>query len=144
MMSSRQHCKNPEDTIRLAHGIAPLLSVGDTVCLCGELGAGKSVIARAIAGKLGVHTPMPSPTFVIAIPYVGTVPLLHIDLYRLHTEEEWIMLDMDTEMSRSVSLIEWADRFPSILHNARFTIHIQVIDGTSRAIQVIKHAHPGN
>jgi tRNA threonylcarbamoyl adenosine modification protein YjeE len=101
------------------------LTEGVIVCLLGDLGAGKSVLARAIAAALDVTDRMPSPTYTLVEEYSGRVPVLHIDLYRLGNEEEFEMLGIGEEMERSVSLVEWADRAPSLTARADITIRLK-------------------
>ena len=61
------------DTMAFASRLAPMLAPGDTVLLTGDLGAGKSVLARGIARGMGVTGPMPSPTFTLMVPYEADV-----------------------------------------------------------------------
>ena len=61
--------RSEADTMRFSAALAGMLDAGDTVLLTGDLGTGKSVIARGIARALGVTGAMPSPTFTILIPY---------------------------------------------------------------------------
>lgn len=83
------HTHAPVDTVRLGRRLGRVLRVGDVVLLRGDLGAGKTHLARGIAAGLGVPGPVPSPTFTLANEYHGmnavgeAVPLAHIDLYRL-------------------------------------------------------------
>lgn len=114
------------ETEELARSIAPTLVPGSVVCLQGELGTGKSVLSRAIAAALGVTDRMPSPTYTLVEEYVGRLPVLHIDLYRLSDEEEFEMLGITDEMERSVSLVEWADRAPELSSRADITIRLQM------------------
>ena len=65
--------------MRFSAVLAEMLDAGDTVLLTGDLGAGKSVIARGIARALGVTGAMPSPTFTILIPYQGKKKVYHFD-----------------------------------------------------------------
>lgn len=114
------------ETEQLARSIAPILKPGSLVCLRGELGTGKSVLARAIAAALGVTDRMPSPTYTLVEEYLGHVPVLHIDLYRLSDEEEFEMLGITDEMEHSISLVEWADRAPELSARADITIRLQM------------------
>ncbi|MEX2442363.1 MAG: tRNA (adenosine(37)-N6)-threonylcarbamoyltransferase complex ATPase subunit type 1 TsaE [Alkalispirochaeta sp.] len=115
-----------QETEDLGRSLAPLMTAGTVVCVYGELGTGKSVISRAIAAALGVTDRMPSPTYTVVAEYAGRVPVLHIDLYRLSDEEEFEMLGIAEEMDRSVSLIEWADRAPSLSARADITIRLRM------------------
>ena len=97
-----------EETYEFGRAIASLLSPGDSVLLKGDLGIGKSVLARGIARGLGVTQPMPSPSFTMMIPYMGKIPVYHYDLYRLNGIDEFYEAGLDENIgSDGVSLIEW-------------------------------------
>lgn len=97
-----------EDTQSFAGKIGRYLVSGDVVLLYGEIGMGKSVIARAAARRLGVLCDMPSPTFTLMQPYMGSVKVYHFDLYRLGDLDEYYEAGLD-EFARGdgVSFIEW-------------------------------------
>lgn len=98
------------DTMAFARRLAPMLAPGDTVLLYGDLGAGKSVLARGIARGLGVEGPMPSPTFTLLVPYVGATgrKLYHFDLYRLADPEEYYAAGLDEFVGGDgVAVVEW-------------------------------------
>ena len=98
------------DTMAFARRLAPMLAPADTVLLYGDLGAGKSVLARGIARGLGVEGPMPSPTFTLLVPYVGTEgrKLYHFDLYRLADPEEYYAAGLDEFVGGDgVAVVEW-------------------------------------
>jgi len=90
----------------LAKGLVP----GDAVLLMGEMGMGKSVLARAVARVFGVRGAMPSPSFTILQSYEADVPVKHFDLYRLEDPAEFYEAGLDEEMdARSISLVEWPE-----------------------------------
>ena len=95
--------------MRFAACLAPMLRAGDTVLLTGDLGAGKSVVARGIARGMGVAGPMPSPTFTLMIPYeAGGRKLYHFDLYRLSDPDEYYAAGLDEFVGGDgVALVEW-------------------------------------
>lgn len=98
------------DTTRFAERLAPMLAPGDTVLLYGDLGAGKSVLARGIARGLGIEGPMPSPTFTLMIPYESATrrKLYHFDLYRLADPEEYYAAGLDEFVGGDgVAVVEW-------------------------------------
>ena len=98
------------DTLKLAHAIGEMLSIGDTVLLRGDLGTGKSVFARGIGKSLGVSGNMPSPTFTLMIPYCERVPLYHFDLYRLSDPDEFYEAGLDEYIgSDGIAIIEWPE-----------------------------------
>lgn len=92
------------------------LRVSDVVVLTGELGAGKTVLAQAIASALGI-TGVTSPTFVISRIHQGKVNLIHIDAYRLldHGKQAFTDLDFDSYLPNSVFVIEWGASFVTTL-----------------------------
>ncbi len=114
--------RSPEETEALGLSIASRLAPGSIVCLSGELGTGKSVLARGIARALGVQDRMPSPSYTLVEDYVGRLPVLHIDLYRIADEAEFTMLGIEEEMDRSISLVEWPERAPNLLKEAHVII----------------------
>lgn len=96
---------------RLGVAIAGQLRAGDVVALAGELGAGKTTLARAILRALGHRGEVPSPTFTLAQSYAETTPpVLHCDLYRLQSPAEAEALGMDDWLLDGALLIEWPER----------------------------------
>ena len=94
--------------MRFSAVLAEMLDAGDTVLLTGDLGAGKSVIARGIARALGVTGAMPSPTFTILIPYQGKKKVYHFDLYRLSDPDEFYASGLDEFIGGDgIALVEW-------------------------------------
>ena len=115
----RYKTRSEADTMNLARRLSPMLSPGDAVLLYGDLGAGKSVLARGIARGMGIEGPMPSPTFTLLMPYEGTNgrKLYHFDLYRLSDPEEYYAAGLDEFVGGDgVAVVEWpqmADLRPS-------------------------------
>ena len=100
--------RSEAETLRFASALAEMLGAGDTVLLDGDLGAGKSVMARGIARALGVTGAMPSPTFTLLIPYQGRIPVYHFDLYRLADPDEFYAAGLDEFVGGDgIALIEW-------------------------------------
>ena len=101
---------NEKDTMNFASRLSAMLRAGDTVLLTGDLGAGKSVLARGVARGFGVEGPMPSPTFTLMIPYVGRdgAKVYHYDLYRLSDPDEYYAAGLDEFIGGDgVALVEW-------------------------------------
>lgn len=96
------------ETQALGMRLAACLAPGDTVLLLGDLGAGKSVLARGLGRGLGVEGPMASPTFMLMQPYEGRLPFYHFDLYRLGDPEEFYQAGLDEYIGGDgVAAVEW-------------------------------------
>jgi tRNA threonylcarbamoyladenosine biosynthesis protein TsaE len=112
-----------------------LLFPGAVVALVGELGAGKTHLARAIAEGLGVGDGrvVTSPTFVLVQEYQGRLPIGHFDAYRLRSEGEFADLGAAEYFEGSgVCLVEWADRVPGCLPAEHLRIALTITGDTSR------------
>lgn len=95
---------------KVGAALASCLQAGDAVLLYGEMGMGKSVLARAVARAFGVQGAMPSPTFTILQSYEGTLPVKHFDLYRMEDPQEFYESGLDEEMDdQSLCLVEWPE-----------------------------------
>lgn len=102
------------DSIGAAIGAA--LMPGDVVLLSGDLGAGKTTLARAMLKARGLAGEAPSPTFAIVQPYAPPevdLPIAHVDLYRIEEEDELIELGLDDYLYDGALLIEWPERLGS-------------------------------
>ena len=108
------------------------------VLLAGNLGAGKTTLAKGIIEGLGAATPedVSSPTFTL-IHEFGGGRVYHIDLYRLDTIAQVATLGLDEIFERdSVVLIEWGERFPQLIPHPRVEIRLRALDGEEREITV--------
>jgi len=102
---------SPEETEALGERAGELLRTGDVVLLHGDLGAGKSVLARGLARGFGVRQAMPSPTFTLMQPYLGRAPFYHFDLYRLEGPEEFHAAGLDEFLGGDgAAAVEWPER----------------------------------
>ncbi len=119
--------RDPAATERLGHFIAGRLKAGDVVALDGPLGAGKSVLARAIIRHLcPQEDDIPSPTFTLVQTYETTEswPLMHFDLYRLDSPEDALELGIEEAFIDAVCLIEWAQRLGPYLPRTALNVAI--------------------
>ena len=99
-----------DETFELGRLMGETLRPGDIILLRGDLGAGKSVLARGLARGLGIDCPMPSPTFTLMQPYEGRIPFYHFDLYRLDDPEEFYEAGLDEyAFGNGAAVIEWPD-----------------------------------
>jgi tRNA threonylcarbamoyl adenosine modification protein YjeE len=99
-------------TTRLGADIAAALRLGDVVLLCGDLGAGKTTLARGLVRALAEDPAMdvPSPTFTLVQAYDAPVPVRHFDLYRLAAADELEELGFDEAVAQGAVLVEWPER----------------------------------
>ena len=112
------------------------------VVLRGEMGSGKTTLAKEIGRQLGVNETMASPTFSIVNEHETEQGdrIYHFDFYRLKNETE--AFDMGVEEyfdSGSLCLIEWPEKIPSLLPPVYFEIELRQIDADTREIRYGKH-----
>ena len=123
----------PDDaaTADLGASLAAQLAPGDIVLLEGDLGAGKTALARAIIRSLADDPALevPSPTFALVQPYdTPRGPVLHADLYRLGDAREVDELGL-TDNSDAIVLVEWAARSPEIVAAATMVVELAIPPG---------------
>jgi len=127
-----------EETIALGRQIARDLPRRAAVLLIGNLGAGKTTLAKGIVSGLGAAEPddVTSPTFTLIHEYGGG-RAFHIDLYRLDTQEQVTTLGLDEIFDReAVVLIEWGERFPELLPRERIEIRLNAVEGEPDAREI--------
>jgi tRNA threonylcarbamoyladenosine biosynthesis protein TsaE len=101
---------SPEQTEAAAARLGARLRPGDLLLLVGELGAGKTTFVRGLARGMGVSGEVMSPTFQLVRVYPGSVPLAHVDLYRLEEGAAVADLDLDGLLDAGAVAVEWGDR----------------------------------
>jgi tRNA threonylcarbamoyladenosine biosynthesis protein TsaE len=122
----------------LGEAVARILRPGDAVCLWGELGTGKSTLARALIRALTTaEEEVPSPTFTLVQTYEAIAfPIAHFDLYRLADAEEAFELGIDEALDEGAVVIEWPERLSGRLPQNRLDIEIEM-DGEARRARVL-------
>jgi len=126
---------SPAATRALAARIATVAAPGDLICLWGELGAGKTVVAKGFGRGLGVVGTISSPTFVLMAEYDGRLPLFHLDLYRLADAADVLGGGLlDERQASGVTLVEWPDRLGSALPDERLDVRIDGLGDDTRRI----------
>jgi tRNA threonylcarbamoyladenosine biosynthesis protein TsaE len=128
---------NVEATQNFGRELAALLFPGSVVGMIGELGAGKTLLVRSIAGALGVVNDrmVTSPTFVLVQEYLGRWPVFHFDAYRLRSPSEFFELGIEEYyQAGGVCLIEWADRVKPCLPREYLRVKLDVLGENSRRI----------
>jgi len=131
---------NESETIEFASEFSTSIKPGNCVALCGELGVGKSVFARALMRGLGVtDRAMPSPTFSLIQEYEGKgCRIAHMDWYRLEDADEIDMLGIREYFQAPwIVIIEWPERAPELLPAGARRIQLQYIEDDADAREVI-------
>jgi len=127
---------SPQETFELGRQLAATLRRGDVLALAGDLGAGKTQFTKGLAAGLGVEADVTSPTFTLIHEYPGgRLPLFHIDLYRLEDEDEVLGIGIDEYLDGDgVTVIEWADKFATLLPSGVRWVRFRVLEGDEREI----------
>ncbi|UOF92196.1 tRNA (adenosine(37)-N6)-threonylcarbamoyltransferase complex ATPase subunit type 1 TsaE [Fodinisporobacter ferrooxydans] len=127
--------ESPRETQAIGKEFVARLSAGDVICLDGDLGAGKTTFTQGIAMGLGIHEIVNSPTFTLIQEYVGTLPLYHMDLYRLGDQaiEEELGLE-DYMYGKGITVIEWSNWIERLLPEERWVVAIEITGVQSRSI----------
>lgn len=118
------------------------LRAGDLIILSGSLGAGKTTLTKGIAQGMGVTGRVTSPTFVIARVHRPaalngqTVPLVHVDAYRLTGTVELDDLDLDTDLDAAAVVIEWGEGVAEQLSDQRLIIEMTRLPDDTREVRL--------
>ena len=126
------------ETIALGERLALELPARGVVLLIGNLGAGKTTLAKGIVNGLGAAAAdeVSSPTFTLIHEY-GEGRVYHVDLYRLDEPREVATLGLDEIFERdALVLVEWGERFPQLLPAERIEIRIRPLGDDEREIEV--------
>jgi tRNA threonylcarbamoyladenosine biosynthesis protein TsaE len=127
-----------DETIELGRQIARELPKRAVVLLIGNLGAGKTTLAKGVLSGLGAATPeeVTSPTFTLIHEYAGG-RAYHVDLYRLDTRQQVETLGLDEILDReAIVLVEWGERFPDLFPAGRIEIHMRAVTEYKRQITI--------
>ena len=125
-MEKRIVLKNETDTRALGAKLANEMQPNQVYALIGDLGTGKTTLAKAIARGLGVTETLTSPTFTIVQEYeTGRLPLYHFDVYRVNDEDELFEIGLEDYFHKGgVCLIEWADLIEDLLPPDVITVRL--------------------
>lgn len=119
-----------DETARVGGALAPALEPGDVVLLAGDLGSGKTTLARGLGRALGISEPVVSPTFTLVREYEGRLPLVHVDVYRLDHVQELHDLGLEEYIdSDAVTLVEWGDVVAAHLPAERLDVELEAGPG---------------
>ncbi len=131
-------CPDPAATSALGRVLGAVAEAGDLVCLWGDLGAGKTHLAKAFGAALGVTETIISPSFILMAEYEGRLPLFHIDPYRLASAEDALAGGLiDERQASGVTLVEWPERLGDALPLDRLDVRIDGTGDEPRTITLV-------
>lgn len=131
--------ESPEETQALGEELGKTLKPGDVIALIGDLGTGKTCLTQGIARGVGIAPDevVSSPSYILINEYNGTIPIYHIDLYRLENAEEIAELGLGEYIEGDgICIIEWAERIADGLPHTCTKIHITWEDENTRSINI--------
>ena len=127
-----------EETWAVAREFAKTLKPGDVVCLEGDLGAGKTTFTQGLAAALGVPGRVNSPTFCIVQEHRGEALLVHMDLYRLHGEDDVIAIGWEDYLAEgAILVVEWPERAGTLVPATASHLVFRHLDGEENRLIVI-------
>ena len=136
-----------EDSEALGHALAASLAAGDVIALFGDLGAGKTTLARGILRGLGFAGDVASPTFPIVQVYEQPdvrLPLWHVDLYRIEWSDELEELALDEALAHAAMVVEWPERLGASLWSGALRLHLSAAgEGVRRLTPQVPPAWEG-
>lgn len=124
-----------EETWAVARELAKKLKPGDVVCLEGDLGAGKTTFTQGLASAMGVPGRVTSPTFCIVQEHRAKVSensvfLVHMDLYRLHDEDDVLSIGWEDYLSEgAILVVEWPSRAGALIPESAVHVNISMLKG---------------
>jgi tRNA threonylcarbamoyladenosine biosynthesis protein TsaE len=137
VMERRIASHDPAATSALGLALAEAARPGDLICLWGDLGAGKTHLAKAFGAGLGVVDTINSPSFILMAEYAGRLPLFHVDLYRLADATDAFAGGLiDDRQAAGVTIVEWPDRMAAVLPAERLDVRIDGAGDAPRRITV--------
>ena len=130
--------RSPQQTRAIGKALARHLKKSDILCLCGELGSGKTVLTKGIASGMGIaQRSVLSPTFVLIRQYQGRLPLYHFDLYRVKDFREILVLGYEEYFyDEGITVIEWAQRLGCLMPKDCMKIEFRLQDNNARLLEV--------
>ncbi len=129
-----------EATDKLGRAMAKRLRSGDVILLNGEMGAGKTALSRGILRGLGFDGDVPSPTFPILISYDApdvSLPLTHVDLYRLDDAEALEELGLDEMLMDGALIVEWPGLLPDRIKRDALNLTLEKLDESDRRLTAL-------
>jgi tRNA threonylcarbamoyladenosine biosynthesis protein TsaE len=132
---------SPAATLRFGRRLGEKITAGSVIALTGELGCGKTLFTRGLCTGLGVpENEVNSPTFAFVNEYRGSLPIYHVDLYRIDDIESGFeigMLDYLARAEEGVIVLEWAERVEALLPDDYLLVKFEVLSAQQRRMELI-------
>lgn len=122
--------RSEQAMIELGEVLGERVKPGDLLFLSGNLGAGKTTMVKGIAKGMGIESNITSPTFQLVKTYHGKYILNHLDLYRLGTESDVEILELEDLAAEGVMVIEWGD----LIKDRLFVEYLEIQIGFDEAV----------
>lgn len=130
------------ETVSLGRAVGAMLCSGDVIAFRGTLGAGKTTMTKGIAQALGIADTVTSPTFCLVSEYIGTMPLYHIDAYRLGGADDFEGIGADDMLyGHGVCAVEWSENVDGALPPDAIQITITPSPNGHRTIEILNWPH---
>lgn len=130
-------CPTEADTRAVARKLAASLRPGDVLLLAGGLGVGKTLFTSGLAAGLGVEEPVVSPSFVLVRQYrTGFLPVVHVDVYRLGSLNEFDDLEVFDLAADGVAVIEWGDALEGAIPEDHLRVDFVVEPDSARLLRL--------
>lgn len=129
--------KSKSETAKIGNNLGKLMSGGDVIILSGELGAGKTTIAKAISKGLGLQNvnQVISPSYAIINEYIAGIKIYHFDLYRISSQDELYEIGaFEYFQSDGVCIVEWGEKFIDSMPKERLEILLEHAGKNERKI----------
>jgi tRNA threonylcarbamoyladenosine biosynthesis protein TsaE len=132
---------SPEETRTVGRSLAGFLGPRDVVSLTGDLGAGKTTFVQGAAEGLGVTEPVLSPTFTLVRRYRGSIPVYHLDVYRLERIQEVLDVGFEEILDEgAVVFVEWGDAIDALLPLEHVQVELTLpVEGDERRLALTWH-----
>ncbi|HEY4607533.1 MAG TPA: tRNA (adenosine(37)-N6)-threonylcarbamoyltransferase complex ATPase subunit type 1 TsaE [Acidimicrobiia bacterium] len=130
-------CPTEADTRAVARKLAATIRPGDVILLTGGLGVGKTMFTAGLAAGLGVEEPVVSPSFLLVRQYrTGFLPVVHVDVYRLATMNEFDDLEVWELAAGGVAVIEWGDALEGAVPEDHLSVDFVVEPDETRVLRL--------
>ncbi|MBA2719400.1 MAG: tRNA (adenosine(37)-N6)-threonylcarbamoyltransferase complex ATPase subunit type 1 TsaE [Chloroflexi bacterium] len=137
-LTARVRTTSVAATAALGERLGRVAAAGDLICLWGELGAGKTQLAKGIARGLDISATVTSPTFILMNEYAGRLPFFHVDLYRLADAGDALAGGViDDRQADGLTVVEWPERMAGYLPAGRLDVRIEGSAEEARDLEIV-------